>query len=105
MWPHEVFERHGDDILCDVPIDFVQAALGTETEVPTLNGKARLKIPAGTQSRRVFRLRGKGMPRLHGRGHGDQLVRIIVEVPSKVSSKQRRLLQEPRRRLPAQEEV
>ncbi len=92
--PHEVFDRHGDDILCDVPIDFVQAALGTETEVPTLNGKARVKIPAGTQSQRVFRLRGKGMPRLHGRGHGDQLVRIIVEVPTKISSKQRHLLEQ-----------
>ena len=91
---HPIFEREGQDILCDVPITFVQAALGTEIEVPTLSGPAKLKVPAGTQPGHVFRLRGKGFPHLRGSGHGDQLCRVAVEVPAKLSSKQKELLKE-----------
>jgi molecular chaperone DnaJ len=92
--PHELFARHGDDLLCEVPISFSVAALGGEIEVPTLNGPAKLKIPAGTQSSTVFRLRGKGMPNVHGHGHGDQHVRVIVEVPSRLTRDLRQKLEE-----------
>ncbi|MBI5381222.1 MAG: molecular chaperone DnaJ [Opitutae bacterium] len=91
---HELFERHGDDLFCEVPIKFTLAALGGAIEVPTLSGKATLKISPGTQSGTTFRVRGKGMPQLRGGGHGDQLVRVQVEVPASLSSEQRRLLEE-----------
>ena len=91
---HDIFSRHGDDLLCDVPVGFPIAALGGEIEVPTLNGAARLKIPAGTQSGTLFRLRGKGMPNVHGHGHGDQHVRVMVEVPARLSRAQREKLDE-----------
>jgi molecular chaperone DnaJ len=91
---HDIFSRHGDDLVCDVPISFPTAALGGEIEVPTLTGPARLKIPAGTQSGTLFRLRGKGMPNVHGRGHGDQHVRVMVEVPARLSHAQREKLDE-----------
>ncbi len=91
---HPLFRREGVDVLCEVPISFTQAALGAEIEVPTLEGKVKLKIPAGTQSGTVLRLRGKGVPELQGHGRGDQLVRILVEVPRKLSQKQRELLEE-----------
>jgi molecular chaperone DnaJ len=91
---HEIFTRHGDDLLCEVPINFPMAALGGEIEVPTLNGAARLKIPAGTQNGTLFRLRGKGMPNVHGHGHGDQHVRVMVEVPARLSRAQREKLDE-----------
>jgi molecular chaperone DnaJ len=91
---HELFTRHGDDLLCEVPISFSTAALGGEIGVPTLNGPASLRIPAGTQSGTVFRLRGKGMPNVHGHGHGDQHVRVIVEVPSRLSRPMREKLEE-----------
>ncbi|HVM61815.1 MAG TPA: molecular chaperone DnaJ [Verrucomicrobiae bacterium] len=91
---HEIFARHGDDLLCEVPISFPMAALGGEIEVPTLTGAARLKIPAGTQAGTLFRLRGKGLPNVHGHGHGDQHVRVIVEVPSRLSRAQREKLEE-----------
>ena len=92
--PHDIFSRHGDDLLCEVPISFPTAALGGEIEVPTLNGAARLKIPAGTQGATLFRLRGKGLPNVHGRGHGDQHIRVLVEVPSRLSHAQREKLDE-----------
>ncbi len=92
--PHEIFERNGDDLLCEAHIGFPQAALGTELYVPTINGKAKLKIPAGTQTGTLFRLRGKGVPHLHGWGRGDQLVRIIVRTPSKLTRNQKKLLGE-----------
>jgi molecular chaperone DnaJ len=92
--PHEIFQRDGTDILVEEPISFAVAALGGEVEVPTLEGTAKLKIPAGTQSGTLFRLRGKGVPDVHGRGRGDQLVRVTVEVPQKLNSEQRRKLQE-----------
>lgn len=91
---HDFFERHEDDIVCNVPISFVTAALGGEVEVPTLDGKVLLKIPSGTQSHKTFVLKGKGISHLHGYGKGDLLVRIIVEVPSRLSSRQRELLKE-----------
>jgi molecular chaperone DnaJ len=91
---HPLFKRDGQDILCDVPISFTQAALGSEIEVPTLTGSTKLKIPAGTQPGHVIRLRGKGFPHLRGSGYGDQLCRVAVEVPSKLTSRQKELLQE-----------
>jgi molecular chaperone DnaJ len=91
--PHPIFDRHGDDLLCEVPITFSLAALGGSIEVPTLNGKARLKIPAGTQSGRIFRLRGKGIQNLHGYGRGDQHVRVVVETPQKLTRQQAELLE------------
>ncbi len=91
---HELFQRDGDDLLCEVPVSFVQATLGAEIEVPTLNGKATLKIPAGTQPGTMFRLRGKGVKNLQGYGHGDLHVRIDVEVPSHLTAAQRAKLQE-----------
>jgi molecular chaperone DnaJ len=91
---HELFERQGDDLFCEIPIKFTLATLGGSIEVPTLTGKASLKIPTGTQSGTTFRLRDRGMPSLRDRGHGDQLVRVHVEVPSSLSSEQRKLLEE-----------
>lgn len=91
---HELFERQGEDLFCEVPIKFTLATLGGSVEVPTLFGKATLKIPTGTQSGTTFRLRGKGMPSLRGGHQGDQLVRVHVEVPQSLTSEQRRLLEE-----------
>jgi molecular chaperone DnaJ len=90
---HPVFERDGADIFCDVPITYSLAALGGKLEVPTLDGPYELKIPAGTQSQKIFTLRGKGLPRLRGRGRGNQLVRVIVWVPTKVSKEEREVLE------------
>lgn len=92
--PHEVFERDGDDLVCEAKIGFSQAALGAEIEVPTLSSKARLKIPPGTQSGTMFRLRRKGIPHLHGFGRGDELVRVIVETPTHLTRRQKELLAE-----------
>ncbi|HEX3730482.1 MAG TPA: molecular chaperone DnaJ [Opitutaceae bacterium] len=92
--PHELFERQGDDLFCEIPIKFTLATMGGSIELPTLAGKASLKIPASTQSGTTFRLRGKGMPSLRGHGHGDQLVRVHVEVPTALSAEQRKLLEE-----------
>ncbi len=92
--PHALFRRDGDDIVVEVPVSFAQAALGTELEVPTLDGKARIKVPEGTQPGTLFRLRGKGIPRLRGYGRGDQHVRVNVVIPKKVAGKQRELLRE-----------
>jgi molecular chaperone DnaJ len=91
---HELFERQGDDLFCEIPIKFTLATLGGAIEVPTLSGKASLKIPAGTQSGTTFRLRDKGMTRLRGGGHGDQLVRVHVEVPTSLAAEQRKLLED-----------
>ncbi len=92
--PHKLFKREGDDIICEVPISFVQAALGDEIEVPTLDGPARLKIPEGTQPGAVFRLRGRGVPSLQGHGRGDQVVRINVVIPTRLTEKQKELLRQ-----------
>ena len=91
---HPIFERAGNDILIEAKIGFHQAALGTQIEVPTLDGKVRLKIPAGTQPGKVFRLKGKGISDLRGYGVGDELVRIHVEIPERLSNEERRLLEE-----------
>jgi molecular chaperone DnaJ len=91
---HEIFERQGEDLFCEIPIKFTLATLGGNLEVPTLSGKASLKIPPATQSGTTFRLRGKGMTSLRGGHQGDQLIRVHVEVPQSLSSEQRRLLEE-----------
>ncbi|NQU08030.1 MAG: molecular chaperone DnaJ [Candidatus Abyssubacteria bacterium] len=92
---HELFERDGNNLLCEMPISFPQAALGTQQEIPTLDGKVTLKIPAGTQTHKVFRVRNKGMPSLQrGYGRGDLYIRVIVETPAKLNERQRELLEE-----------
>jgi len=92
--PHEIFQRDGDDLLCEVPVSFIQAALGAEIEVPTLDGKAAVKIPPGTQPNTMFRLKGKGVKNIQGYGYGDLHVRINVEVPTHLSTAQKAKLQE-----------
>ena len=92
--PHSIFERAGKDLLLEAKIGIHQAVLGTQIEVPTLDGKVRLKIPSGVQPGRVFRLKGKGVPDLHGYGVGDELVRINVEIPERLSGEERKLLEE-----------
>ncbi len=89
---HAIFSRENNDVICEVPISFAQASLGAEIEVPTLYGKVQMKIPAGTQWGKVFRLKDKGFPDVHGYGKGDQLVKIVVETPTKLSSQQKELL-------------
>jgi molecular chaperone DnaJ len=91
---HEIFQRDGDDLLCEVPISFVQAALGSEVEVPTLEGRANVKIPAGTQPGTVFRIKSRGVKNLQGYGQGDLHVRIQVEIPTHLTGGQRAKLQE-----------
>lgn len=90
----DIFERHGFDLLCDMPVSFSQLALGDKVEIPTLDGKAALKIPPGTHSHKIFRLKGKGLPRLHGYGKGDQLVRLIAWTPQKLDREETRLFRE-----------
>jgi molecular chaperone DnaJ len=92
--PHEIFQRDGDDLLCEVPVNFIQAALSAEIDVPTLDGKASIKIPAGTQPGTVFRVKGKGVKNLQGYGHGDLHVRVQVEVPTRLNHEQKAKLQE-----------
>lgn len=89
---HDLFERHDDNVFLEIEVNFPMAALGGEVEVPTLEGKAQLKIPVGTQSHTVMRMRGKGIPHLNGLGSGDQLVRIVVKTPAKLSKKEKELL-------------
>jgi molecular chaperone DnaJ len=92
--PHPIFIRDNLDILCDLPISFVQAALGAEIDVPTLEGKVKMKVPAGTQSGKVFRLKGKGIQDVQGYHQGDELVRVSVETPTHLTSRQKELLKE-----------
>lgn len=92
--PHEIFRRDGDDLICEVPISFVQAALGAEIEVPTLTGTTRIAIPPGTQSGTVFRVKGKGIKNVEGYGWGDLHVRVVVEVPTRLTPAQRAKLEE-----------
>ena len=91
---HPVFERHNNDILTEVKVSLSKAILGGELVVPTLTGKADMKIPAGTQSGKIFRLKEKGIPDVHGRDIGDELIRVIVEIPVSLTSEQRRLIEE-----------
>jgi molecular chaperone DnaJ len=91
---HSIFDRDGSDLMCKVPISFTTATLGGEVTVPTLSGRVQLKVAAGTQSGTTFKLRGKGMPELNSSLHGDLLVQVIVEVPSKLDAEQRKKLEE-----------
>jgi molecular chaperone DnaJ len=93
---HSDFEREGPDLLLEVGISYSQAALGDKLEVPTLSGKAQLTIPPGTQTHKVFRLRGQGLPHLRGAGRGDQYVRVILETPKSLTSRQKELMKELR---------
>jgi molecular chaperone DnaJ len=91
---HSIFHREDQDVLCELPISFTQAALGAQLDVPTLDGPVRMKIPAGTQTGKVFRMRGKGIPALGGQGsRGDQHVRVHVETPTHLTKEQRELLE------------
>lgn len=91
---HAIFKRDGADLYCEVPIDFVDAALGGELEVPTLDGRVKLKVPAETQTGKLFKLRGKGVTPVRGGGVGDLLCRVVVETPVNLTSKQKELLRE-----------
>lgn len=91
---HPLFTREGNDIHFEMPITFVQAALGDEIEVPTLDGKVKYKVPEGTQSGTVFRLREKGIPRIRGNSRGDQYVKVVVDVPKKLNESQKDILRE-----------
>jgi molecular chaperone DnaJ len=92
--PNDVFERRDSNILYEATIGFTQAALGAEIDVPTLGGRAKLRIPAGTQTSTIFRLKNEGLPNLNGSGHGDELVRVTVHVPTELTQRQRELLTE-----------
>ncbi|MGC3999782.1 MAG: molecular chaperone DnaJ [Anaeromyxobacter sp.] len=90
---HPIFKREETEVLCEVPLSFAQAALGASIDVPTLDGPTKLKIPAGTQSGRVFRIKGKGIPSLQGSGRGDQHIRVVLETPTHLTREQRELLE------------
>ena len=91
---HEFFQRSGNDIICRVPISFVNAALGGTIEVPTLQGKEKLKIPRGTQNGKAFKLKGKGIPHIRGFGSGDQIIEVFVQIPTALNKRQEELLAE-----------
>jgi molecular chaperone DnaJ len=91
---HPLFHREDQDVFVVVPVSFVQAALGAQIDVPTLDGVVKMKVPEGTQTDKVFRLKGKGIPSLHGGGRGDQHVKVVVETPTNLSSKQKKLLED-----------
>ena len=92
--PHPVFERRGDDVWCEMPITFAQAALGSTVTVPTLDGKVTYEIHEGTQPGDLFKLKGKGIQHLGGRGRGDQYVKVVIEVPKNLSQKQKQLIKD-----------
>jgi molecular chaperone DnaJ len=89
---HPFFERDGDNLICRLPISFTQAALGAQLDVPTLNGTAPLKIPAGTQYGAIFELSGKGLPNIRTGRNGDEIVQLLIEIPKKLGEEQRELL-------------
>ncbi|HEX4640158.1 MAG TPA: DnaJ C-terminal domain-containing protein, partial [Chthoniobacterales bacterium] len=91
---HPIFQREDDNLYCEVPISFTLAALGGEIPVPTLEGKANLKVPAGTQSGQIFKLRGKGVANVNARDRGDLFARLLVEVPTRLNHEQRQKLEE-----------
>jgi molecular chaperone DnaJ len=91
---HRFFKREGNDIFCEAPVSFPQAALGAEMEVPTIDGTSKIKIPPGTPSGRIFHIKGKGLTRVGGHVRGDQIVRVYVDVPKKLTPRQRELLEE-----------
>jgi molecular chaperone DnaJ len=90
--PHEVFKRDNEDIYAEIPISFTESALGTTVEVPTLKGKADLKIPSGTQTGTIFKMRGKGIKKINSSSHGDEYIKVIIETPKKLSKKEKELL-------------
>ena len=90
--PHQLFRREGNDVLCEAPITFTQAVLGGEMEIPTIDGKVKYDIPEGTQTGTTFRLRGKGIPNLNGRGRGDQYVTVYIETPRNLNREQKEAL-------------
>jgi len=92
--PHNFFERNNNDIICQVPISFVQAALGADINVPTLTGEKKLRIPKGTQPGEVFRFKGEGIPSLRGHGRGNQIIQVLVKTPTGLTKKQESLLKE-----------
>ncbi len=89
---HPVFQREGSNVYCEQPVTFIQAALGAELEIPTIDGKVKYDLPEGTQTGTTFRLRGKGIPNINGRGRGDQYVTVVVEVPKNLNSEQKEAL-------------
>jgi molecular chaperone DnaJ len=92
--PHEFFTREGDDIICQIPISFTQAALGADIEIPTLNGNKNINIKKGIESGEIIRIKGEGFPRLRGHGRGDQLIQVIVKTPKNLSKRQEEILKE-----------
>ena len=92
--PHPLFTRDGNNVICEIPISFPQAALGDTLQVPTIDGKVEYTIPEGTQTGTVFRLRGKGIQNVNGRGRGDQYVRVNIEVPTHLTDHQKHLLRD-----------
>lgn len=92
--PHPIFERKGNDVWCEMPITFTQAALGAEVTVPTLDGRVSYQVHEGTQPGDIFKLRGKGIQNLNGRGRGDQYIKVTIEVPKNLSQKQKDILKE-----------
>jgi molecular chaperone DnaJ len=92
--PHDFFSRDGDDIICQIPISFTKAALGSEIEIPTLNGKRNLSIPKGTEGGEIFKIKGEGFPKLRGYGRGDQVVQTVVKTPKNLTKRQEELLRE-----------
>jgi len=97
--PHPYFTREGENVIYELPVNFAQAALGTELEVPTLHGACKLKIPSGSQTGKVFRMKDKGIPRLHGLGRGDQMVVLRVKTPESLTKEQKKLFEELARSL------
>lgn len=92
--PHSLFQRQGTDVICEIPITFVQAALGSELDIPTLDGKVKYTIPEGTQTGTVFKIKGKGIPFIRGNGRGDQYLKVNVEVPQRLNERQKEILRE-----------
>jgi molecular chaperone DnaJ len=92
--PHPIFSRHNNDLVCQLPISFTQAAMGGSVEVPTLKGTEQMNVPAGTQHGEVFKLKGKGLPDVRGHRIGDELVQVLVEIPKKLTERQKQLLRE-----------
>jgi molecular chaperone DnaJ len=91
---HSFFKRDGNNLFCEVPISFPHAALGAEIDVPTIDGTAKIKVAPGTPSGRIFHLKGKGVQKLGGHGRGDQIVKVFVDVPKKLTPRQKELLEE-----------
>ena len=97
---HEYFRRDGNNLFCEVPVNFTTVALGGEIQAPTLDGTETVKVPAGTQTGTTLRLRGKGMPDVNGRGRGDLFATIQVQTPAKLTKEQKRLLEQLAKELP-----